>query len=186
MAAPVMTKSVVENVLAATSLAASNKTRAYYRDVSNLFEDQVTVSMTTGAAVAGTAGLRVDCFYVYGSTTLNGALTAGATTAVVTSGTGFAKGQKIMIGDEMRTVSAVSGTSLTIDALERNQANGIGVYIMSQMARPSVTLGAAAINTTYSDTFFLGPGTWVVGLTNTDGTNAVTVSVSSGTITGVA
>jgi hypothetical protein len=188
MSSPIMTKATAGNLSAAASLAANNKNIAVFRDISAYFEDQVAVRMTTGSAVATTAGGRVDVFYCYGSTALNGNVSSGGTSVVVTSATGFAVGQKIMVENEIRTItsSGVSGTTLTIDALQNNHTSGVNIYLITQSARPSLTLGAAAANTTYSDTFFLPTGTWVVTVTNTDATNAITVEISAGTITGVA
>src|SRR5690242_10952521 len=52
------------------------------------------------------------------STTLNGAITAGATSFVVTSGTGFAVGQQVTVDtgtfQEVRKITAVASTTITV------------------------------------------------------------------------
>jgi hypothetical protein len=64
------------------------------------------------------------------STTLNGATTAGTTTVVLTSGTGFAAGQQVSIDtgglQEIRKITSVSTNTLTLtDALTFAHASGV-------------------------------------------------------------
>ena len=184
MAAPVMTKSATGNVLAASTLAAS-KNVAVYRDDSANLQDDLTVRVTTGAAATSTAGCQVKVYYVSGSTTLTASASAGTTTLSVASATGIALGQKICVNSELRTVSAISGTTITIDALQSTQSSSVAVYLITQTARPSITLGAPSLaaNTTYSDLFRLSTGTWVVAMTNTDASNSITAEMSAGVVT---
>ena len=182
MAVPVMTKAAAGNLSPAAALPAA-KNLAVYRDASAIIEDQVAVRVTTGGTVAATAGARIDVFYVYGSTSLSAAAAAGATSLSVASATGLAVGMKICVANEIRTISAISGTTVTIDALQNAQSSGAAVYLMTQTARPTLLLGASAANTTYSDALFLPTGTYVVAVTNTDAANAITAEVSDGQIT---
>jgi hypothetical protein len=197
MAAPQMTSLPSPgNLLSATSLAASGSIGAY-EDASSLFEFQLTNRMTTGSSASATNGVNVNIYAVYativtttGTTTNNGtALSSGGTSVTLSSVAGLAKGSQIVIANEIVTVSAISGNTLTISALQYAHSNGVSVYLIT--STPTITpapLGqnTATGNETYSGMVPLPTGRWFIYLTNTDATDAVTVEMSFSDINAVA
>lgn len=195
MSSPVMTTSTVGNALAAVSLGAGKNTGIYLNGSAN-FDDHLTVRMSAVTAAA-TSGLKVDAAYVYGGTTLNGAIIATATAMTLTAIAGAARGQKIFIapdgtnpGEVVTTTGVPVGSTVAISATTYAHANNAPVYFIEQAPMTTVTLcdpstGAAANNTTYGRTLMVGTGTWAIILTNLDATNAVTIECSLGAITGL-
>lgn len=78
------------------------------------------------------------------STTLNGATSAGATTLVVTSATGLAKGDRLYLREtgtpansEWCEIRDISGTTVTpLNALERAHTNGINIADLAELFQP--------------------------------------------------
>ena len=92
---------------------------------------------------------------------------------------------------EIATISAISGTTLTlVAALINTYASGDNVYLINQTATfsvmPASSAGTWAINKDYSASMFLGAGQWVIAANNTDGTQTIIVTVTSDKITGFA
>lgn len=184
------------NLLAAASLAASASI-GVYQDASALFEFQLTARMTTGGAAASINGVNVFIYAVYaaivtttGTTTNNGTtLSSGGTTVTLSSVAGIADGSQIVIADEIVTVSAISGNTLTISAAQYSHVSGVNVYLIA--STPTITpapLGqnTATANATYSEMVPLPTGRWFINLVNTDVSDAVTVEMSFSSITSVA
>ncbi len=182
MASPTFTLNSVGNLLAAQSLAA-NANVAVLCDFTTKIEGQVTARVTTGGTSTALSYTKNEGYDIYGSTTLNGGVSAAGTSIVVTSATGFAKGQKIVIENEVRTVSNVSGTTLTIDALQNNHSNGVAIYLIEQTPTFAgiATMGGTA-STTYIKTTYMSTGRYAFVLTNTDASNAVTCEITSATV----
>jgi hypothetical protein len=89
------------------------------------------------------------------STTVNGAITAGATTFVVTSGSGFAVGQQVTVDtgvfQEVRKVTVVAGTSITVaDAFAFGHASGVVVTTYAAtttLSSPSIATATTVVVT---------------------------------------
>ena len=127
MAAPTMTFGAAGNALASMSLGA-NLTTAFNVDVSAKFEGQVNIKVTMGAAVAATAGVKVEIFEGYGSTptytTTNPNYTytipAGAASAVVYGPKFFVstgKWQFKLTNLDATNAVTVEGTLDTVDSV---------------------------------------------------------------------
>ena len=191
------------NLLASLSLAASATVAVLFNNLtaglsgSNYpFSWDVVVRETTGSTAASTSGVSVSLYNVVASTTINnsGGYSSGVTSIVVASATGIFKGMKIGIDSgatgEVVTVSAISGTTLTVSTTLYAHANGAGVYLIPQTA-PVVgaTLGQnlTAANTTYSESFLdlSGNKDWYLVCSNTDASNAVTLDVTARATTAV-
>lgn len=86
------------------------------------------------------------------STTLNGATTAGNTTAVLTSGTGFAAGAQIYFREtgtpansEWSRQLSISGSTVTFEeAQTRNHTNGIAVSTLAEYFSYDIDVSALA------------------------------------------
>jgi len=194
MASPVTASiPVAGNLYTATTLAASANIGIFI-DLTAVFEGQIDVRETTGATAASTSGASIAFYHVLSSTTTTTTITGGTTTSiVVTSATGLAKGQKIAIGGtttgEIVTISAISGTTITINAPLNSYSGTINVYLISQTAAvtgPILGQNLTNANTTYGMPFFMQTGAYFVSLTNLDVTNAITVEITGRNITGVA
>lgn len=183
MAQPVYSAGAIGGLLASQSLA-GNKNVAAFIDASNLIEAQVTARVTTGGSSTASTYTKNEGYFVYGQTTLSAQASATATSITVVSATGIAVGQKIIVGNELHTVSAVSGATLTVDAIVNTQANGSAVYLIeSTPTYPGVSTMGGTASTTYVKTTFLATAKWIFLLTNTDGSNAVTVELTQDNIT---
>ena len=177
------------NLIASASLAASASTGILF-DCTSVFEGQLDVSDTTGGTAASTSGLTVGVYHIAASTTLSTSYSSGVTSIAVASATGINKGQKIALGGtngEIVTVSAISGTTLTVSTTQYAHSTD-PVYLIDQTASIGpVTLGynLTAANTTYSQAFFVPTAYWWLSVANTDVTNAITIAVTSRQITSV-
>jgi hypothetical protein len=184
MASPTSTFNAIGAFIAAQTIAAAASFAALL-DASAKIEAQLTARCTTGGTVAATAGLKAEAYYTYGQTSLGASAATSATSLAITSSSGFAVGQRIIVENEVVTVSAVSGTTLTISALLRAHASGAAVYLIEQVPTETYTLGATAASTTYSKTLYLSTGKYIVLLTNTDASNAVTAEATTATVDGI-
>lgn len=193
----------IGNVIASATVAASAQSCAVI-DNSSQWCDYITPRVTTGATASGTNGLSVNVYVVEGTTTtLGSGVSAAGTSLTVASGTGFAKGMKIGIGGpgasdstnvgEVRTISNVSGTTITIDALQNAHASGAVVYLLVQTPYADATGGATrlggtagsigvgtAANITSSEVIGLyDPLLYYVQLSNLDAAQSVTVALTA-------
>lgn len=182
MAAPTYTPGAVGGLLTAVSLAAS-KNVAVFLDYSTKIEGQVSARVSTGGASTASTYTKHEGYFSYGATTITGSVVATGTSIVVASATGIAIGAKIMVENEVRTISNVVGTTITIDALQNNHSSGVAVYLMEDTPTYAGTNAmGGTINKTFARTTFLATGKWVFVLTNTDGANAVTAELTQDTI----
>jgi hypothetical protein len=83
---------------------------------------------------------------------------------------------------ELATVSAISGTTLTVGALTNSYSTNDLVFLIEQnptggTCNPASSTGTWVANTTYSQSLY-PPSSflWILGVTNNDGTQTVTVS----------
>lgn len=183
MAQPVYVAGAIGALLASQTLAAS-KNVAVLVDASTFIESQITARVTTGGTSTASTFTKNEGYAVYGSTTLSAQATATATSITVTSGTGFAKGQTIIVGNEKHVISNVSGVTLTIDAIVATQANGSPVYLIeSTPTYPGINSMGGTADTTYAKTTFMATGKWIFLLTNGDGAQSVTVELTRDDIT---
>jgi hypothetical protein len=149
--------------------------------------------MATGAT-APTAPTTFRCFRVYAATattpnaTLSGAVSAGATSISVSSAAGISKGQQIAIVTaaglvgEIVTVSAVSGTTLTLSAGTINGYSSGDLVLLVEQAASGGTVSPGSswtANAVYSTSIYPPSAwLWVLQAVNTDTAQAVTVSAT--------
>lgn len=197
MTAPKLTLGSHGNVVASGTSIAAGKLGAVFFDAGAYFEAQVTISFTTGGAIAATLGGKFEFYCVYdaGTTITNGGgIAAGATSVTVASASGITQGQKIYLDGntagtgEIVTVSNVSSNILTINATVYAHAQNNAVKLIEQspshVYTPAGYAGAAyATTTVYSKTQFLGPAQWVIQCTNLDNTNAITFEITQSNVT---
>ena len=175
------------SLLAAFTLAASGSIGAFV-DATAVFQSDIAYLDKTGGTAAATSGVACSAYYAYAQTTITAALSAAGTSASVTSATGLYVGQKIAIGTELVTISVISGTTITISALQYAHANGTPIYLVTQTADvTAATLGQnlTAANTTYSTELHLQPGAYFVNLVNLDAANSVIVEMTQRSMTGI-
>lgn len=186
MAAPTFSAATYGNVMASVALAAT-KTAAAFLDLSTAVEGRVTCETTT--TTGPPTGLTTfGAYEVNGATTLASGASIGATSLSVASATGLHVGQTIALQvagggvGELATISAITGTTLTVGAITNAYSTSDNVYIITETAtvtaQPSNAAGAYATNKHYSQTLFLGPSQWVIAALNNDGSVTVTVAVS--------
>lgn len=181
MAAPTYTQGGPGSLLTQTGLGAS-KNMGVFLDASIIFEAQVTCKEFTGATTpSATSGVKFEAYHVYGATALTNGGAAGQTSVTVGSATGIQVGQPIAIGSgptgEVRTVSAVAGSTLTINATQYAHGTTDPVYLIEQTPTASVQPGPAsgstyAVSTVYSKTLYLQTSQYFVLATNLDATSA--------------
>jgi hypothetical protein len=125
-------------------------------------------------------------------TTLSAGPSSGATSISVVSATGISTKCAILVVSastglgELVTVTGVSGTTLTVNALVNSYSSGAYVFVMEQTASGgSIAPGSSwAASTEYScsiytPSFVTGAGAlWGLVVVNGDGTNAVTVTAN--------
>lgn len=169
MAAPSKTQGT--QVLAWTSVATANSNVGSAQDVSTKFEATFFVKLGRDSSTAFTAGwpnVRIegsgkssaDDWWVplaqfqmavgasIASTTLNGAISAGATTCVVTSATNIAVGDVLYLGHtsdstkyELVRVKTISGTTVTFEeACTYAHDNGAKVTDQAEMYVAGINL----------------------------------------------
>ena len=199
MPSPVYSAGTPGNLIGGVSVA-KQTTVAAFLDLSSCIEGQVSCEVTTGtgAPTAGTAFSAYKAYAIGAAAPIAVSSNANSTTLVVSNTTGLHVGQSFAIQQaggsklgEIATISAISSTTLTlVAALINTYASGDNVYLINQTATFSVTpassAGTWAINKDYSASMFLGAGQWVIAANNTDGTQTVTVTVTSDKITGFA
>src|SRR5579885_1110256 len=154
MPAPVYSAGTYGNVINSVT-AAAGKTIAAFLDLSTAIEGQVNCEVVTGgtAPTAGTAFSAYRAYAAGGSPpiTLSAAALAGATSISVSSATGLHVGQNIALQQaggsklgEIVSISAVSGTTVTISATINSYGTGDAVYLMSQTAVTGATPSSPA------------------------------------------
>lgn len=182
MAQPSFTAPTPANKLVHQLLLASTNIGVFL-DLSTKIEGQVTARVSTSGAVTTGSYTKNEGYQVYGSTTLNGGVSAGNRDLVVSASTGMASGTKLFVDTELRTVLGVNGLNIQIDALQSAHSNGAAIYVVeSQPSYPGTNSLGGTVNTSFSRTTFLPTGQWVFVLSNTDVTNKVAIELSLGTI----
>jgi hypothetical protein len=188
MASPTFSPGSVGNLIASITLAPS-KTVAAFLDLSTCVEGRVTCELVVGST-APTAPTTFGAYPVYAPpTTLTGSVSTGATSLAVATAAGIHPGQKICLQQasgsllgEIVSVSAISGTTLTVSATINSYSTSDDVYLITQTptfaVTPGPTQGNFSATTDYSTTMALGPGQWVVSPSNGDATATVTAIVS--------
>jgi hypothetical protein len=169
------------------SIAAA-ATWGFLLDLTLVLKGILTGQFDTGSAVAATAGVTFSVYKVLAVTTTSTTLTGtGVTSISVASANGISKNQLIALPNELVTVSAVSGTTLTISATKYAYSAGTNnVYIVGQTAPYATQLGsptgaAYAVTTDYGNTLFPETGYWFPCFTNLDATNAVSAWITGDT-----
>ena len=127
---------------------------------------------------------------VSGNTTLSSGASAAATSISVGSTTNIQKGTSLAIvsastkAGEVVVVSAISGTTLTISALENAYSSGALVFIIEDTASGGVVTPGTSwtTNASYSTTLYPPIGVWALQALNGDATYAVTVTVLTDTV----
>lgn len=195
---PAPTFSVAQgNSLSGVSLAAG-KNAALLVDASTVIQALVWCLMETGATppTVGTtfAMRRVIGAKATGNTTLSSGPSAAATSISVGSATGITKGRLIAliaaatgIG-EVVTVSAISGTTLTVSALENSYLTSDLVFLIEDVPSGGTAAPGSSwvANTAYDTTLYPPIGVWILHALNGDATNAITVSTTTDTIPTIA
>lgn len=192
MSAPVMgARPTPGSVIASQALAAGvTKNIAAVIDNTAGFETHLTCVHAPTTAPSATSGVKQELYEVYGLTTLTNSPSAGGTSITVASATGLYLGMKIMVGDEIVTISAISGLTITIGALIRAHNSGNYVWIFAQT--PTVVGPVLGQNLTTANSCYSGPalyiptGEFVLVLTQNDASVATTVEATSRSITSVA
>lgn len=190
---PAPTYSTGSAVLSAVSLAAG-KNAAVLIDLSTVIQGMVWCQSETGAT-APTVGTtfalrRAIGATAAGNTTLSAAPSAGATSISVNSATGITKGRTIAVISastklgEILTVSAITGTTLTVSALENAYSTNDLVFLVEDIpSGGTVVPGSSwAANTSYGTTMYPPIGVWILHATNGDATNAVIVTAITDTV----
>ncbi len=203
MPSPVYSAGTPGNVVNGLAVAKSS-TVAAFLDLSTCVEGQVTCEMTTGPA-APTAATTFGAYKAYAAgasapISLTTAVAAGATSLPLSGAAGLHQNQKVALiaaatgqGEVVTVTAAPSGTgaqSIACSATLNAYAAGDKVYLMARSA--TVMVGPSdpatqgwAINTDYSGELFLGPAQWIIGISNTDTGQGVTVSVTVDKITAI-
>lgn len=125
-----------------------------------LFDIIAASSTGTGSSAPGVGSTSTAS--PTAATTLSAPALAGDTTVTVTSATGISVGGRVVIGSDARTVTAIVGTTLTLDApLSAAWAAGTGV---TAYAGTTASTGAAAGATTITvaDASAFTPGSTIV------------------------
>jgi hypothetical protein len=200
MPAPVYSAGTYGNTINAVSTA-RGATIAAFLDLSTAIQGQVNCEIVTGAS-APTAGTAFSAYRAYAAggsppITLSSGVSAGATSISVSSATGLHVGQNIALVQvggsklgEVVSISAISGTTITISATINAYSTSDAVYLMGQTAvtgvTPSGPTGTWAVNKDYSAPLYLGTGQYIIAANNADSAQAVTVSVTTDKVTGFA
>lgn len=203
MPSPVYAPGGPGNLINGVPVAAA-RTIAAFLDLSACFEGQVTCEVVTRATPPST-GTVFSAYKVYGNATPNtiqGPVSAGATSISLNSKAGINPNQKIALQQaggsklgEVVTVgtAAITGTgpytvpvSNTINSYSVNDPAYLVAQQASAAAAPASPSGSWAATTDYSAPLTLPAGQWVVAANNTDGTYSVTVSASVDKITAIA
>jgi hypothetical protein len=191
---PAPTYSAGSPLLSAVSLAAG-KNAAALIDLSTVIQGNVFVQMQTGASNAPSVGTsfylrRVIGAKATGNTTLSPGPSSGATSISVVSANGITKGRMIAliaastgIG-EIVTVSAISGTTLTVSALENSYSTSDLVFLVEDTASGGTVVPGTSwtTNTSYDTTMYPPIGVWILHAVNGDASYAVTVTNITDTV----
>jgi len=155
---PAPTYSAGTAVLSAVNLTHGQNSAALI-DLSNVIQGMVWCQMETGASNAPTTGTTFSLRRVIGATA------SGNTTL-------------------SSVVSAISGTTLTISALENAYSSGALVFIIEDTASGGVVTPGTSwtTNASYSTTLYPPIGVWALQALNGDATYAVTVTVLTDTV----
>lgn len=170
MASPVYSSPASPGNLIAsgTSIAAGNSVGAFV-DASAWFQAIITPKFLAPATLGTTPLATCSAYDAYAETTLSAAASSGATSISVASAAGITVGQQIALPSEIVTVSAVSGTTLTVSALVGTYSSGASVYLIEQTPSASAQVGSAyAVNTVYSKSIYLDTARYFIALTNGD------------------
>lgn len=200
MPSPVYSAGAPGNVINGLSVA-HGTTIAAFLDLSASFEGQVTCEMTTGST-APTAGTTFAAYKIYGNSavnTLSAAVSSGATSISVTSSAGMHANQKVLLqqagGSKLGEIVTIGTAAITgsgpytvpISATINAYSSGDDVYLVAQAATAVVTPASPsstwAATSDYSGAMILGTSQWAIAANNTDGAQAVTVTVSVDKIT---
>lgn len=194
MAAPTYSAGTPGNVFNNVSLAAGGgKNVAALVDLSTVLGGALHCQVATGAT-APTAATTFRCLRVYAATaaapnaTLSAATTAGAASIAVSSVAGISRGQQVAIvtaaglAGEIVTVSAISGTALTLSAGTLNTYSAGDLLFLIEQAASGGTVAPGSTwtaNTVYSTSIYPPAAwVWIVQASNADTAQAVTVSVT--------
>lgn len=184
------------NLIASGTSVAAGKTAGAQLDASAIFEAQINGKAISPGTLGSTPLPSVAAYQYYAETTLSAAVAQGATSLTVASAAGIVVGQSIALVNtapspgEIVTVTAISGTTLTVAATQFAYASAATVLLIEQTPSTSVQLasptGAAyAVSTPYSKNVDIDTGRYFVVVANGD-TAAWTCEMSLNTWTGVA
>jgi hypothetical protein len=190
MPAPTYTAGTLGNVINGVSIAAGKNTAAAV-DLSTSIGGSLLCKIQTASSTvtAGTtfSAYRVSGATIAGNTTLAAAATAGATSLSVSSATGIGKITTIalvtasgLVG-EIASVTNVSGTTLTVNALINSYSTNDLVFLIEQSPSGGLVVPGTswAANTEYSTSLYpQPPAVWIIAAKNGDATNSVTVTIT--------
>lgn len=203
MPSPVYSAGTPGNLISGLTIAKST-TVAAFLDLSTCVEGQVTCEVATGAT-APTAATTFGAYKAYAAgpsapITLTGTVNAGAASLPLSGVAGLHQNQKVALiaaatgqGEVVTITGAPSGAgaqslgcTTTLNAYSANDK----VYLMSRAASSSVSPSDPAnqgwsASTDYSGELFLGPAQWIIGISNTDTAQSVTVSLTVDKITAI-
>jgi hypothetical protein len=202
MPSPVYAAGTPGNLISGVSVAAGGtKTVAAFLDISTCVEGQVTCEMTTGTTAPPTLGTTFSAYKAYAAgasapITLTASAAASSTSLSVSNTTDLHAGQQVALVSastkvgELVTISAISGTTLTVGATTYGYNSGDLLYLAAQTASFAVqptnpSTGTWAPSKDYSSVLFLGPSQWIIAANNTDTAQPVTVNVTYDRITAI-
>jgi hypothetical protein len=178
------------NIVNGVSVAPSKNVAALV-DLSTVVQGSLLCKILTGAtaitAQTSFNAYRVSGAPASGNTTLSAGPSSGATSISVNSTTGIGKNTVIAVVaastgiGELVTVSAVSGTTLTVGALINSYLTSDLVFLIEQTSTGgAVAPGIAwAANTEYSASIYPSAGSvYIVAAKNTDTGQPVTVTIT--------
>lgn len=161
-------------------------------DLSAALEGKLTCQVDTGAT-APTAATTFSAYSIYGDSstnTLTSPVSVGATSIAVNSATAMGPGQKIALiaastgkGEIVSITGAITGTgpyTVPVSGTVYSYLSTDHVYLIAQSTTYAISPMAATpvASQDYSGLLTVGTGQWILGINNTDTTEAVTVTVS--------
>jgi hypothetical protein len=200
MPTPVYSAGTVGNVINGVSVP-HGATISAFLDLSSAIEGQLNCEVVTGVS-APTVGTTFSAYRAYAAggsppITLSSGISAGATSISVSSATGLHVGQNVALQQvggsklgELVSVSAISGTSVTISATINAYSTSDAVYLIGQTPvtgiTPSSSTGTWAASKDYSAPLYLGTGQYIIAANNADSAQSVTVSATMDKVTSYA
>jgi hypothetical protein len=158
-------------------------------NVTTDFQTSLLLKDTAPSAVTSTTtpdNVLIYTYYI--STALSAAISAGATSASVSSASGLSVGDYIVIDNERVKITAISGTTLTITATQFAHSANVNVYFikatpLTLMLQP--TAATSPVDEGLGMPVSLGPGNYIVCYLNGDTANTRLVWATSMSVTAI-